>query len=1043
MKRFVTRTTVALALGLGLTLALLWAMEGLLTVEAAPTAATRYVAPWGDDTGNLCTSPITPCRTVQQAVNLSWSGDDEVLVAGGVYTATSGQVLFIQATVVIRGGYSTDFSAWDPQAYPTTLDGRGLMRVVYMQGDVTPTLESLRLTHGYVSGDGGGIYSVNAHPVISGCRIFSNTTNGGDGGGVYLSSADNASLIGNEIFSNTAGGGATSGGGLYLYQSDGVALLGNVVRNNAAGYYGGGMAMPQDDVTLIDNMVLENRLLIGNGFGSGIGTGASSVRLLHTTIARNSGGEGQGVYVAGSGATIWLTNTILVSNTVGIETRFGANAYLAATLWGDGAWANVTDTVGSNISTGTLAANWWEEPGFIDPDGGDYHIGTGSGAIDRGLDAGVTTDIDGDLRPFCGGPDLGADETTCCANLNGMLYPTVQVAVDASTDPGDVVKVAGICSGVADRDGNRQTVYISKTVTVRGGYTIDDWSASNPDANPTTLDAAKRGRVVYIQGSNDISPTLESLRVINSSTGETGGGIYVEHASPTISGCQIYSNTAWSGGGVTLYEAGGAVLSNNDVHDNAARWGGGVKLDASPFALLGDNTVHHNEATVSGGGGIYMSEEHTATLSGNDIYGNSADEGGGVLLADTIDATLIGNTIHDNSADDGGGLYLNMGQNITLDNNIIVENQSSGNGGGVYVLGGTAHLRHTTLAGNSGQQGVYVYETAIARLTNTILVSHTVGVEADFGATAYLTATLWGDGAWANGTDTDAVGGSIYTDTLNWWGDPAFVDPAGGDYHLGAGSAAFERGVSTGVPYDIDGDLRSVGLGMQPDLGADEALPTLTVTKAGPSWCFPESAITYTLRIVNSGVVTAHAITLSDTLPSGTTFIRASDSGDVKPGSDAVTWLIYTLGPEGDVITRTFVVTATGDVVNDDYLVRSYGTPDVPGTVPVTTQINHAPMAEAGPSQSASPGSLVTLDGSGSSDPDGDPLTYGWAQTGGTPVALSSSMAVSPTFIAPSAPGETLTFTLTVTDTFGVAHSDVTTVAIKHYVYLPLVLRDD
>ena len=135
MKRFVTRTTVALALGLGLILILLL---GLPAAKAAPTATTRYVAPWGDDSGNTCTSPITPCRTVQQAVNLSWSGDDEVLVAEGVYTATSGQVLFINATVVIRGGYSADFSAWDPQAHPTTLDGRGSMRVVYMLGDITP-----------------------------------------------------------------------------------------------------------------------------------------------------------------------------------------------------------------------------------------------------------------------------------------------------------------------------------------------------------------------------------------------------------------------------------------------------------------------------------------------------------------------------------------------------------------------------------------------------------------------------------------------------------------------------------------------------------------------------------------------------------------------------------------------------------------------------------------------------------------------------------------------------------------------------------------
>ena len=59
-------------------------------------------------------------------------------------------------------------------------------------------------------------------------------------------------------------------------------------------------------------------------------------------------------------------------------------------------------------------------------------------------------------------------------------------------------------------------------------------------------------------------------------------------------------------------------------------------------------------------------------------------------------------------------------------------------------------------------------------------------------------------------------------------------------------------------------------------------------------------------------------------------------------------------------------------------------------------------MADAGPDQTGVwEGALVTLDGSGSSDPDDDPLKYRWNQYRGERVALSSRDVVNPTFTAP------------------------------------------
>jgi hypothetical protein len=64
---------------------------------------------------------------------------------------------------------------------------------------------------------------------------------------------------------------------------------------------------------------------------------------------------------------------------------------------------------------------------------------------------------------------------------------------------------------------------------------------------------------------------------------------------------------------------------------------------------------------------------------------------------------------------------------------------------------------------------------------------------------------------------------------------------------------------------------------------------------------------------------------------------------------------------------------------------------------------NTSPVANAGSAQSAAIGALVTLDGSGSSDANGDMLTYSWSFTSkpaGSYASLSSATAAKPTFTA-------------------------------------------
>ncbi len=75
---------------------------------------------------------------------------------------------------------------------------------------------------------------------------------------------------------------------------------------------------------------------------------------------------------------------------------------------------------------------------------------------------------------------------------------------------------------------------------------------------------------------------------------------------------------------------------------------------------------------------------------------------------------------------------------------------------------------------------------------------------------------------------------------------------------------------------------------------------------------------------------------------------------------------------------------------------------------------NDAPVADAGPDQTGVQSGIIVLDGSRSSDPDGDPITFVWEQESGPAVTLSAPHAAQTSFSAGD--GQTYRFRLTVKD---------------------------
>jgi PKD repeat protein len=125
-------------------------------------------------------------------------------------------------------------------------------------------------------------------------------------------------------------------------------------------------------------------------------------------------------------------------------------------------------------------------------------------------------------------------------------------------------------------------------------------------------------------------------------------------------------------------------------------------------------------------------------------------------------------------------------------------------------------------------------------------------------------------------------------------------------------------------------------------------------------------------------------------------------------GESALWEIVFIADPGSHVITNTaWVTSAVADLQPEDNVSA------------ITIAATLPPTATTGPNQTVYVDDPVTLDGTASTDPDGDlPLTYGWQQTGGPAVTLDDPTATQPTFTAPSTPS-VLTFTLWVTDALG------------------------
>jgi len=244
-------------------------------------------------------------------------------------------------------------------------------------------------------------------------------------------------------------------------------------------------------------------------------------------------------------------------------------------------------------------------------------------------------------------------------------FSTIQGAINAAKD-GDTIKVAGgVYDDVFEQPWDVDTYYpytptqvafISKTLTIRGGYAAGSWVQPNPAANPTTLDGKGQGRGIYILSMRDA--TLENLRVINGhgvskeqGSPSGGGGIRAEDyysGTLTIRNCEILSSTAVGDGAGLYLRMGVLVLTNSRIVSNTAtQFGGGLYVRDAQVTMTGNHIEKNISASQGGGLNLY---ECRAYVARNTFRANRSDWDGGGVRSTWGSVEFRDNTFIDNVA---------------------------------------------------------------------------------------------------------------------------------------------------------------------------------------------------------------------------------------------------------------------------------------------------------------------------------------------------------------------------------------------------------
>jgi len=300
----------------------------------------------------------------------------------------------------------------------------------------------------------------------------------------------------------------------------------------------------------------------------------------------------------------------------------------------------------------------------------------------------------------------------------------------------------------------------------------------------------------------------DHITIENCATFHTASsGIAVWGSQQVIIECSTVEQAGLGGGQECITIAG---TSNFEVRDNTVldcQKEGIDAKDGSSNGLITHNVVNRPHAV-----GIYVDAwdkpTHDITVSRNLVF--DSVEGAGFAVASEMGGLLSNIRLENNIAHHNYTYGIEISycciESHPMDGIIIVNNTLYGNGvgWGGGIIADNAQAQNVVIRNNiAGQNLTFQLAVAADVPVGNVTVDHNL-ID---GYRGY----------------EDEVYGEDYVE-----GDPQFVNPAHGDFHLQPGSPAVDAGSAADAPrVDLDGDPRPGGAGY--DIGADEYAARLSL----------------------------------------------------------------------------------------------------------------------------------------------------------------------------------------------------------------------